>query len=1554
MLSSARELDELIGRHPILGCAALRQSVASSLESAEAQGQDIPGFVRANLTAVARERPPSAITAWLAREQARPQVAIPPGPGWLGSDEGEASAAESPRRQVQFEGFVIDEHPITQTDYLAFLEATGYPASTLETHASLSGDAGLDDQDTQRLLAFLGDQLRRGFRPERARAQPDHPVVEVSWFDAVEYARWAGKRLPTAEEWERAAGGAGGQRWSWGSTFEPDRGNTREAGVQGTTPVRLYDRWRSPEGCCDMCGNVAEMTATPAPDSTWEAPLFIFKGGCWSFPAVEAQVWKRPSNPPDDLWNALGFRLCGPGFPLRPYTQEEFSRADAERTMEQALGIRSTDDPALMLLMRAARSVLEGTSTRDEFMGSFLGALEREPARAKTVMEQICAFIAARFDPLMTRQGQTAELTLLAALAVSCAESCGDAVSLAQARLASGRALLMAHDFHASTNELEEAVRLFRLSPEHGGELAVALLALAKAEKSWNRTLGEVNLDIDNAHKHLLEALPLLRNQGLARELQEGEVLMAGVHLLMGNGEQAQRIARLALSTSASLPAPDEIRGILLAGDTLLNTRAFDLADYCFRLALHRASELGDAEFVLAARAYRVLLQLGREQASAATELAAALEHAHLFDLDAARVLISMMANMGPNKLRGWLAGNLAMVLFDMAREEACSLPFHDVALGLAAISLQVEGLASERARRLSQRAGKTLREELLLHGIVALGGAGSDMLESRRRADSCLSVAERIGVPSLQAIAHLIRANVYSQQGAWEGARESLAFVRQWSLSTGNTRLLTEQLNYEAELLFQAGQCTAALEACDEATIAALEHLRGAEGAIAISSLHLQRARIFEALGVSQALLEVHMAQSTLFGATSRPLAVQALLLQSQYFMDPFVTELASLETAAKYLSWGHQALANSLIGEALYPLSGEVRFITGLFYLYKGALAQAEQWLKGSEALALAAGDRPGEIRARRAQAMLNAARGDLPAAVSKLASLVDLARPLNQPFLLLGVLTEAARWELQSEEQELAAAHLDEAIRLYRVVRGQIQNDPRLRKAWLRKNRGLFDGLALDVLLPTNRPTEALLTLQETKAASLQDMIDEAHIESDLLPESEALRRVEALRRNIRERELSLEKMAGFVGNEEEAYRTRVEIRSLRHELAQARMGVEPPPSFRLTPTDLQGLQELIARDGQLQVVEFFSSRRRLLAFVLTGVAEPVAIDLGPFEEGLLAQLSEADFLEASRDVSRSRELLPPSKEREEFEARFRERLGNLLSKLHSRLFEASPVSGRSLLEVLSASPSRHLVIIPSGRLARLPLHAAGLEGHGLLDRFESVSFAPGLPLLKQALEHRSRQRLRLFAVQDPDGSLRFARKEVEHIQKFLEQSVTLNWENANRANVLAKMADADMVHFACHGSFNDQSPLESGLQLNDGTLSLADIFARARLSSGCLVTLAACKSGLFDLSFADEFLGLPAGFLSAGASGVVSTLWHVDDLASMLLMMRFYEQYLAGRPGPVALCTAQRWLRDVTAGELAKLPDVRERFAATPRDAKPFSGPEYWAAFTYTGA
>jgi CHAT domain-containing protein len=133
----------------------------------------------------------------------------------------------------------------------------------------------------------------------------------------------------------------------------------------------------------------------------------------------------------------------------------------------------------------------------------------------------------------------------------------------------------------------------------------------------------------------------------------------------------------------------------------------------------------------------------------------------------------------------------------------------------------------------------------------------------------------------------------------------------------------------------------------------------------------------------------------------------------------------------------------------------------------------------------------------------------------------------------------------------------------------------------------------------------------------------------------------------------------------------------------------------------------------------------------------------------------------------------------------------------------------------------------------------------------------------------------------------------------------------------------------VHFACHGAADPDDPERSALILAHGARlmvrDLLDPTEGIRFEHLRLATLSACQTGIPGTKLPDEVVGLPTGWLQAGAAGVLASLWPVSDAATVALMTRFYELHLLDGLDPVdALWLAQRWLRG--------LPSWREDYAA----------------------
>lgn len=171
---------------------------------------------------------------------------------------------EIPRHKVYVKAFYIDKYEVTNEQFREYLLATNNPYRP--SHWAKRGTF--------------------------ERGEGNHPVVDVDWLDAYEYCKWAGKRLPTEIEWEKAARGTDGRLYPWGDEYDTTRANTLESGRRWTAPVGSFPGDVSPYGVYDMAGNVREWVDgwyQPYPGNTlpeiyYKGPYRVLRGGSYETP----------------------------------------------------------------------------------------------------------------------------------------------------------------------------------------------------------------------------------------------------------------------------------------------------------------------------------------------------------------------------------------------------------------------------------------------------------------------------------------------------------------------------------------------------------------------------------------------------------------------------------------------------------------------------------------------------------------------------------------------------------------------------------------------------------------------------------------------------------------------------------------------------------------------------------------------------------------------------------------------------------------------------------------------------------------------------------------------------------------------------------------------------------------------------------------------------------------------------------------------------------------------------------------------------------------------
>jgi formylglycine-generating enzyme required for sulfatase activity len=234
--------------------------------------------------------------------------------------EPEARDDERPQHRLYLPAYFIDRSPVTNAHFRRFIEAGGYANPAYWAEASAAGrwleGRYIDYDNKPRDVPYF-------WRDEKWNGD-DQPVVGVSWYEALAYARWAGKRLPTEAEWEKAARGTDGHTYPWGNEWDKAKANSKEGGPGRTTPAGRYSPGGdTPYGAADMAGNVWEWCSTRwgypypyTPDdgredlSGGDDVARILRGGSWGDNKEWARCAARYWYDPGLRNNLRGFRCC--------------------------------------------------------------------------------------------------------------------------------------------------------------------------------------------------------------------------------------------------------------------------------------------------------------------------------------------------------------------------------------------------------------------------------------------------------------------------------------------------------------------------------------------------------------------------------------------------------------------------------------------------------------------------------------------------------------------------------------------------------------------------------------------------------------------------------------------------------------------------------------------------------------------------------------------------------------------------------------------------------------------------------------------------------------------------------------------------------------------------------------------------------------------------------------------------------------------------------------------------------------------------------------------
>lgn len=517
-------------------------------------------------------------------------------------------------------------------------------------------------------------------------------------------------------------------------------------------------------------------------------------------------------------------------------------------------------------------------------------------------------------------------------------------------------------------------------------------------------------------------------------------------------------------------------------------------------------------------------------------------------------------------------------------------------------------------------------------------------------------------------------------------------------------------------------------------------------------------------------------------------------------------------------------------------------------------------------------------------------------------------------------------------------------------------------------------------VETCLQLNKPIEALEYAERSKTRNLVEQI--LLKDSDSIFPQDVAAKLAKLRDEINSAQYQIQQ--GTVNNYQELAQRLQNLRQQRNQLQDQYLPVGSSFEFNAFQQTL---------NHETAVIEWYLTEKTFLAYIISKNNSPVVWQSTSDEFDSLVEWINNYLKNYYTERDTRHNLMTDSWQTDDLDGGWgndfkdgRKRCAPTLQNL------ADILHLDQLLEYLPAA-CQQLILIPHRFLHLFPLHALPVENSHpeteasyLLDIFpKGVRYAPSCQLLQQMQTRQHLDFNNLFAIQTPTPDLYEEYEKdlgaVGAIKKQFSHANILRKDKATKAALLPvdaatqtlsqnpHLQTANCLFFFCHGYFNPNSPLDSGLQLADENLILAEIIAHFRLENCRLVTLSACETGIPDFkNISDEYISLPYGFLLAGSTNVVSSLWQVDATATALLMMKFYQELQQQDNITIALRTAQFWLRNTTVegfqiwlsqsqlsllwqGELRKyFESQKQEMGAT---ARLYHSPDYWAAFCIVG-
>ncbi len=581
---------------------------------------------------------------------------------------------------------------------------------------------------------------------------------------------------------------------------------------------------------------------------------------------------------------------------------------------------------------------------------------------------------------------------------------------------------------------------------------------------------------------------------------------------------------------------------------------------------------------------------------------------------------------------------------------------------------------------------------------------------------------------------------------------------------------------------------------------------------------------------------------------------------------------------------------------------------------HLDGSSVSEARQNIVKALQLSQEIGDRRNEVQSLLVLSSVEAAEGKLDSAKLHLQSVAQSAAELFMPDIEWRAHKKLAEIELLQKNAGEAINKYYQAIRVIENMRSKIKVEE-YASGFIDDKLDVY-GALVAVLMENGQAEEALQVVERGKSRSFLDMLGNRKLDFGSKGSAELLAKGDSLQVQLSEAETELLHLAVSTQDAIASRKQDLEkkVASLRqqytdHLVHMRETNPELSALVSVDPWPIEKIQKMLP--DSVAMLEYYTYGQRLFIWCITA-------------SGLQTGRVELDETQLAEEIFALRQALLR-------QLSFVE----LSQKLYGQLIK--PVEA-ALKDV------RHLIFVPQTKLHYLPFAVLQDEDGQFVGMRYSLSISPSATVLGFCLQKGEaflgveRKQLAVLAYGNPNLgdsklALPFAAKEIESIGRYFPKVSSELYDRATESRFRHESDYPPLMLFSCHGVFDDANPLFSALLLapdeaNDGRLEAHEIFSLNL--HAYLVAMSACETGLGTIRGGDEVIGLSRSFIYAGASSLLSSLWKVDDLATAVLIKRFFRNIAEGKSRAEALRQAQKVVY---------------------KDINPY--PAFWAAFTITG-